>query len=75
LAAKHKGGVRLEAGTEEMSVASVRRGRVVMLVLDGLGPEFVMGERTPNLIALARRGGIAPAGGVSDLLASTHPIK
>lgn len=54
-------------------MASMSRGRVVLLVLDGLGPEFVSSERTPNLIAVAHRGGIAPAGGVSDLLASTHP--
>jgi hypothetical protein len=28
------------------------QGRVVLLVLDALGPEFVTAERTPNLMAL-----------------------
>jgi Type I phosphodiesterase / nucleotide pyrophosphatase len=54
-------------------VAESTRGRVVILVLDALGPEFVSSERTPNLVRLARAGGIAPAGGLADLVASTGP--
>src|SRR4051812_35023410 len=56
-----------------MKTKNVARGRVVMLVLDALGPEFVTSERMPNLVALAGRGGIAPSGGVSDLVSSTGP--
>jgi len=54
-------------------MGSDRYGRVVMVVLDGFGPEFVSPERTPAILDLARSGTIAPAGGLADLVASTGP--
>jgi len=54
-------------------MASSRAGRVVILVLDALGPEFVDAARMPWLSRLADRGAIAPLGGVAELVASTGP--
>jgi len=54
-------------------MASSRAGRVVILVLDALGPEFVDADRMPWLSRLADRGAIAPVGGVAELVASTGP--
>jgi predicted AlkP superfamily pyrophosphatase or phosphodiesterase len=48
-------------------------GRFVLVVLDGLGPEFVSRELTPRLMALAESGGMALAGGLAELVASTGP--
>src|SRR5215470_2393801 len=50
-----------------------RAGRVVILVLDALGPEFVDADRMPWLSRLAERGAMAPLGGVAELVASTGP--
>lgn len=50
-----------------------RRGRVVLLVLDGVGPEIVVPDITPTLWRLAETGGIAPVGGLAELVASTGP--
>jgi len=54
-------------------MASSRSGRVVILVLDALGPEFVDPGRMPWLSRVADRGAIAPLGGVAELVASTGP--
>src|SRR5262249_33575471 len=61
---------RRERGGTAMSG---RRGRVVALVLDGCGPECARPGLTPNLLRLAESGGMAPAGGLADLVASTGP--
>lgn len=47
--------------------------RVVMIVLDAFGPEFVSPDRTPAIMRLAESGAIAPAGGLADMVASTGP--
>ena len=47
--------------------------RVVIIVLDAFGPEFVSSDRTPAIARLAKTGAIAPAGGLADLVASTGP--
>src|SRR5215831_16213998 len=54
-------------------MTSSRAGRVVILVLDALGPEFVDAVRMPWLSRLAERGAIAPLGGIAELVASTGP--
>ncbi len=54
-------------------MASSRTGRVVILVLDALGPEFVDPGRMPWLSRLADRGAVAPLGGLAELVASTGP--
>jgi predicted AlkP superfamily pyrophosphatase or phosphodiesterase len=54
-------------------MASSRAGRVVILVLDALGPEFVDAARMPWLSRLAERGAIAALGGIAELVASTGP--
>jgi len=47
---------------------------VVIVVLDGFGPEFARADLTPRLLELAADGGgVAPAGGLGDLVASTAP--
>ena len=48
-------------------------GRVVILVLDGFGPEFVRPDLTPTMVRLASSGTLAPVGGLADLVASTGP--
>src|SRR5262249_6537770 len=50
-----------------------QNGRVVILVLDALGPEFVDAGRMPWLARLADRGAAAPLGGLAELVASTGP--
>ena len=52
---------------------SPHKARVVILVLDALGPEFVDSERMPWLSRLAERGAAAPHGGLAELVASTGP--
>jgi predicted AlkP superfamily pyrophosphatase or phosphodiesterase len=47
--------------------------RVVLVVLDAFGPEFVSPDLTPAIVRLAKSGGIAPAGGLADMVASTGP--
>ena len=47
--------------------------RVVMLGLDGFPHRAIGPELTPRLWELARRGGRAPDGGVTDLPSSTDP--
>jgi len=54
-------------------MGSLHTGRVVILVLDALGPEFVDAGRMPWLSRLADRGAVAPLGGVAELVASTGP--
>ena len=54
-------------------MAFLPAGRVVILVLDALGPEFVRPERMPWLWRLAERGAMAPLGGLAELVASTGP--
>jgi hypothetical protein len=54
-------------------MSSDRAGRVIIVVLDGFGPEFVSPERTPGILRVAQSGAIAPAGGLADLVASTGP--
>lgn len=54
-------------------MSSLRTGRVVILVLDALGPEFVDAGRMPWLSRLADRGAAARVGGVAELVASTGP--
>lgn len=48
-------------------------GRVVLLCLDGFPAERVSPTLTPNLLELARSGGIAPTGGTTELPSSTYP--
>lgn len=52
---------------------SFHTGRVVILVLDALGPEFVDAGSMPWLSRLADRGAAARLGGVAELVASTGP--
>jgi predicted AlkP superfamily pyrophosphatase or phosphodiesterase len=52
---------------------SPRTGRVVILVLDALGPEFVDAARMPRLSRLAQGGAVASLGGLAELVASTGP--
>ncbi len=47
--------------------------KVVLVVIDAFGPEYMDGEQTPAMAALAAAGGHAPAGGLSDLISSTGP--
>ena len=47
--------------------------RIILLVLDGCGPEYAMAEEMPALRELAATGGLAPGGGLADLIASTGP--
>ena len=54
-------------------MAANLKARVVMIVLDALGPEFISAQRTPAIVRLAQSGAIAPAGGLADLVASTGP--
>lgn len=54
-------------------MAKPRKSRVVILVLDALGPEFVVPSRMPRLARLAERGAMAPTGGLAELVASTGP--
>jgi predicted AlkP superfamily pyrophosphatase or phosphodiesterase len=54
-------------------LAAAERARVVLLVLDGCGPEFALAGDMPALADLAASGGLAPGGGLADLIASTGP--
>src|SRR5262249_21045741 len=54
-------------------MGAARKARVVILVLDALGPEFVVPSRMPHLTRLAERGAMAPTGGLAELVASTGP--
>src|SRR5215470_13998875 len=54
-------------------MAAPHKGRVIILVLDALGPEFVDVGRMPWLSRLAERGTAAPLGGLAELVASTGP--
>jgi hypothetical protein len=47
--------------------------RVVLLVLDGMPHRHVTEKITPNLVRLARDGGMAPTGGRAVLTSATYP--
>ena len=67
------GGPELEPGGWASALPALRGTRVILLVLDGCGPEFALTEEMPAVAELAATGGMAPGGGLADLIASTGP--
>ena len=66
-------GQDIEVADWAAELAIYKGTRVILLVLDGCGPEFAQAEEMPALRELAAAGGLAPAGGLADLIASTGP--
>src|SRR5690348_9541164 len=67
------GGPELEPGGWAGGLPSLTGTRVILLVLDGCGPEFALTPEMPAVAELAASGGMAPGGGIADLIASTAP--
>lgn len=67
------GGPELEPGGWAGGLPSLTATRVILLVLDGCGPEFALTPEMPAIAELAASGGMAPGGGTADLIASTAP--